>query len=269
VQVELGRHDGLRIQRRAHGVLLLTIDRPDRHNALDESLLDFLCHIWTDIHRDPETRVVVVTGEGASFSAGADLGDEANLAVAYDDVVKNMTYASDLVNNMLSCEKPIIAAINGPAAGAGLTIALLSDVPMMAADARFTDAHARIGLAAGDHAAMLWPLACGMANAKYYLMTADFVDAQDALRLGLVSKVFPRDILLSEALALAERLATGSQTAIRFTKRALNQWLRVAQPTFELSLAFEMLNMFGPDAKEGMQAFIEKRRPAFPSAWPS
>ena len=127
-----------------------------------------------------------------------------------------------------------------------------------------TDGHLRIGVAAGDHAAAIWPLLCGMAKAKYYLLTSDFIDGREAERIGLVSKAVPADDVLPEALAIAERLATGPREATLLTKRALNHWLRQALPNFEASLAYEMLNFLGPDAAEGLAALRERRRPEFP-----
>ena len=136
---------------------------------------------------------------------------------------------------------------------------------MIAEDARFTDGHIRLGVGAGDHAAIVWPILCGMAKAKYYLMTADFIDGKEAERIGLVSKAVPADQLMDEALRVAAQLAMGPQMAIRWTKRSLNHWIRQAIPIFESSLAFEMLNFFGDDVIEGSRAIQEKRAPVFPS----
>ncbi len=167
---------------------------------------------------------------------------------------------------MLACEKPIITAINGTAVGAGLAVALLADISIVAEDARITDGHARLGVSAGDHAAIIWPLLCGMAKAKYYLMTADFIDGREAERLGLVSLCTPRAELMECALSVAARLGQGSQTAIRATKSSLNNWMRMAGPIFDNSLAQEMLCFLGADAKEGLDALRARRAPNFPSA---
>jgi enoyl-CoA hydratase len=119
---------------------------------------------------------------------------------------------------------------------------------------------------AGDHAAILWPLLCGMAKAKYYLLTSDFIDGKEAERIGLVSLCVPAEALLPKALEVAEKLALGSQQAIRWTKRSLNNWLRMAGPIFDQSIALEMLTFMGEDVREGLQAIREKRAPRFPSA---
>ena len=145
-------------------------------------------------------------------------------------------------------------------------MALLADVSIIAEEARLTDGHARLGVAAGDHAAIVWPLLCGMAKAKYYLMTAEFIDGREAERIGLVSLCTPRAELMGRALAVATSLAQGSQAAIRATKKALNNWMRVAGPIFDNSLALEMLNFLGADAREGLEALRAKRKPDFPSA---
>jgi enoyl-CoA hydratase len=208
-----------------------------------------------------------VTGAGGrAFSAGGDLTWIAETAGDPQKVAGTMKEAGDIVFKMLACEKPIISAINGVAVGAGLAVALMADISIMAEEARITDGHVRLGVSAGDHSVILWPLLCGMAKAKYYLMTAEFVDGKEAERIGLVSLCVPRAQLMDKALATADRLATGSQSAIRLTKRSLNNWLRHFQPAFDASLAMEMLCFLGDDVKEGVAALMEKREPRFPSA---
>jgi enoyl-CoA hydratase len=138
-------------------------------------------------------------------------------------------------------------------------------VSIISETARFTDGHTRLGVAAGDHAAIVWPLLCGMAKAKYYLLTADFIDGREAERIGLVTMCLPPDQVLPKALDVADRLARGSQLAVRWTKRALNNWLRQAGPIFDQSLALEMLSFSYPDVHEGVKAIREKRTPVFPS----
>ena len=182
-------------------------------------------------------------------------------------VASNMKEASDIVYNMINLDKPVVSAINGVAVGAGLAVALLADVSIASENARFTDGHVRLGVAAGDHAALIWPLLCGMAKAKYYLLTCDFLDGKEAERIGLVSMVVPHEELMPTATEVAQKLASGPQSAIRWTKHALNQWLRMAGHTaFDYSLAVEMLGFFGDDVKEGLQALQQRRDPSFPSA---
>jgi enoyl-CoA hydratase/carnithine racemase len=248
------------------GIALITMNRPEVYNATNARLHYELGRIWLEIGADAEVRVAVITGAGTAFSAGGDfdliegfLGNP--LAVA-----STMQEASDIVYNILNLDKPVISAINGIAVGAGLAVALMADISIASEQARFTDGHIRLGVGAGDHSVIIWPLLCGMARAKRYLLTADFLDAREAERIGLVSMVVPHDRLLSTALEFAHKLATGPQPAIRWTKRALNQWLRVMGPAFDYSLATEMLGFFGPDVQEGLQALREKRPPDFPTA---
>jgi enoyl-CoA hydratase len=165
---------------------------------------------------------------------------------------------------MIECDTPIVSAINGVAVGAGLAVALMADISIIDEAAKLTDGHTRLGVAAGDHAVAIWPLLCGMAKAKYYLLTSDFIDGREAERIGLVSKAVPADEVLPEALAIAERLALGPREATMLTKRALNHWLRQALPNFEASLAYEMLNFLGPEAAEGIAALRGRRSPDFP-----
>jgi enoyl-CoA hydratase len=260
------RYPGLRAERLDHGVLLLTIDRPERYNATDGPLHRALGQVWRDVHDDPDVRVAVLTGAGQAFSAGGDLDWITEQVGDYARTAEVLREAADLVRNMVECEKPIVSAINGVAVGAGLAAALMADISIIAEDARLTDGHVRLGVAAGDHAALVWPLLCGMAKAKYYLLTADFLDGREAERIGLVSKAVPAADVLPTALDVAERLARGPQDAIRFTKRSLNHWLHQAMPHFEASLGLEMLTFLGPDAAEGVAALREKRPPSFPSA---
>jgi enoyl-CoA hydratase len=256
----------LRFDREADGVLLVTIDRPEALNAANERLHWELSRVWLTIDADPDTRVALVTGAGKAFSAGGDLGMVERMARDPQARDQAMREAADIVYNMVNLDKPVVSAINGVAVGAGLVVALLADISIMAETARFTDGHTRLGVVAGDHAAMLWPLLCGMAKAKYYLLTSDFVDGREAERLGLVSLCVPADRLMDTAREVAGRLGRGAQPALRWTKRALNNWLRQAGPIFDQSLALEMLSFTEPDVLEGVKAIREKRPPRFPSA---
>jgi enoyl-CoA hydratase len=261
--VDDSSYQRLIVERRDHGVVLLTLSNPGKLNATDAVLHAELARVFRDVDDDPAIRAVVVTGEGKAFSAGGDLAWIAGQVGSYEQTMRVMREAGDIVRTMIDCDTPIIAAINGVAVGAGLAVALMSDISIIDEAARFTDGHMRLGVAAGDHAVAIWPLLCGMAKAKYYLLTSDFIDGREAERIGLVSKAVPGEQVLPEALALAERLAQGPRDAIRFTKRSLNHWLRQALPNFEASLAYEMLNFLGPDSAEGLDALQTKRTPEF------
>lgn len=245
------------------GVLVITINRPHTLNATDEVLHRQLADVWREVSRDPAVRVAVITGAGRAFSAGGDLGMIEAATGDFTGVTMLMREARDLVQGLIDCEKPVVSAINGTAVGAGLVIGLLADISIIAEDARFTDGHLRLGVAAGDHAALLWPLLCGLAKAKYYLLTSEFIDGREAERIGLVSKCVPADRLMDEAVAVAARLADGPQMALRWTKRALNGWLQAGNPLFEASLGYEMLSFLGEEAAEGVRALREKRKPDF------
>ena len=264
-----GDYEQLTLSRRDNGVLLITIDRPEKYNAADEGMHSELARIWLDVAKDPETRVAVITGAGKAFSAGGDLAMVERMAGDYERVSLMLSEMSELVYNIINCDKPIVSAINGVAVGAGTVAALLADVSIAAEDARIGDGHVKLGVAAGDHAAIIWPLLIGMAKARYYLLTGEMVTGVEAERIGLVAKALPRDQVLDEALRVADALATGSQQAIRLTKRTLNNWLRTAGPTFDQSAAYEMLTFLGPDVVEGYTALREKRAPRFPSAYPA
>lgn len=254
----------LRFDRRPNGVLLVTLDRPPV-NATDERLHWELTEVWKTIGDDPAARVALVTGAGKAFSAGGDLSLLEGMAGNAAAVSRTLREAADIVYNMINLEKPIVSAINGVAVGAGLAVALMADISIIADTARLTDGHLRLGVGAGDHAAIIWPLLCGMAKAKYYLMTAEFLDGREAERIGLVSLCAPAAELMDRAWAVANRLAEGPQNAVRLTKRALNGWLRVASPIFDSSLAYEMLNFMEADVQEGIAALKEKRAARFPS----
>src|SRR5438445_12977771 len=231
----------LLFDRRPNGVVLITINRPEVMNATNARLHWELTQRWLTIDAAPAARVALVTGAGRAFSAGGDLSLVEEMAGNAAAATRTMREASDLVYNIINLDKPVVSAINGTAVGAGLVVALMADVSIIAETARFTDGHTRLGVAAGDHAAILSPLLCGMAKAKYYLLTADFIDGREAERIGLVSMCVPPDQLMAEAFDVANRLAQGSQLSIRRTKRALNNWLRQARPHVDQSLALELL----------------------------
>ena len=264
--MDYGEYRHLAFDPRPTGVLLITINRPDVLNATNERLHWELTQVWRTVDADPAARVALITGAGRAFSAGGDLGMVEATAGNPAAVARTLREASDLVYNMLDLDKPVVSAINGVAVGAGLVVALLADVSIAAEDARLTDGHTRLGVAAGDHAAIIWPLLCGMAKARYYLLTSDFLDGREAERIGLVSLCVPAARLMDTAWDVATRLARGSQPSIRWTKRALNNWLRQAGPIFDQSLALEMLSFMNPDVLEGVRAIRERREPEFPSA---
>ncbi len=241
------------------GILELTLTKDKRLNAADASMHRDLAYVWRDIALDSNVSAVLVRGSGKAFSAGGDfnlieemINDDAALARVWKE-------ARDLVYNLINCSKPVVSAIRGPAVGAGLAVALLADVSIAAGSAKILDGHTKLGVAAGDHAAIIWPLLCGMAKAKYYLMTNAPIDGYEAERIGLVSLAVDDEELDERAFTVARQLAQSSPSAIRWTKYALNNWLRSAGPTFDASLALEFMGFRQPDIKEGLAAVREKR----------
>lgn len=245
------------------GVLTVTFPNPDDLNRVTEIGHRELAELWPVADRDPSVRVVLLRSEGHAFSAGGDYEMISNLV---DDAAihrRVMREARDLVRNMVEFSKPVVSAIQGPAVGAGLAAALLADIPVAARSAKIIDGHTSIGVAAGDHAAIIWPLLVGMAKAKFLLMTNEPVDGAEAERIGLVSKVVDDDELDEYTRSLAAQLARGSAEALSATKHTLNHWLRGAYPAFDASLAYEFLGFTSADAREGLEAAKEKRPPSF------
>jgi enoyl-CoA hydratase len=223
-----------------------------------------MARLWLDIDRDPETRVAILRGAGRGFSAGGDLAMVEEMTRDFAVRARVWREAKDLVYNLINCSKLIVSAMHGPAVGAGLVCGLLADISIAARTARIIDGHTRLGVAAGDHAAIIWPLLCGMAKAKYYLLLCESISGEEAERLGLVSLTCEESELQAKALEVARKLAAGAQTALRWTKYSLNNWLRMAGPAFDASLALEVLGFSGPEAKEGVASHREKRAPKFP-----
>jgi enoyl-CoA hydratase len=253
---------GLSFDRPVDGVLRITLDGPGL-NAVGPEVHREIADVWLAVDRDPASRVALLQGAGRAFSSGGsfDLLD----AMINDYAVRTrvMREARDLVFNVINCSKPIVSAIHGPAVGAGLVVGLLADISVVARSARIIDGHTRLGVAAGDHAAICWPLLCGMAKAKYYLLTCDSLTGEEAERIGLVSLCVDDDQVHQRALAVAASLARGSQSAIRWTKHTLNHWYRGQSAVLDASLAYEFYGFGGPDVREGLASHAEKRSARF------
>ncbi|MFN2581949.1 MAG: enoyl-CoA hydratase/isomerase family protein [Candidatus Dormibacteria bacterium] len=258
-----GAFPSLQFERPHDGVLVIVLSSAGRLNAVSGSMHSELVEVWRAIDDDPQTRSVVVRGAGGTFSSGGDFDLIDQIRADFDVRARVLRETRDLVYNVVNCSKPIVSAMDGVAVGAGLVIGLLADVSIVSPTVRIIDGHTRLGVAAGDHAAILWPLLCGMAKAKYYLLTCDPITGEEAERIGLVSLCVPEDDLHDRALTVARRLADGSESAIRWTKQALNNWLRLAGPAFDNSAALEFLGFTGPDAAEGVAARRQKREARF------
>ena len=260
-------YQSLVFARHPNGVLEIVMGAAKSANGkiatADARMHEEMARVWLDVDKDPTVRVAVIRGEGKGFSAGGDLSLVEDMARNVQTRTRVWREARDLVYNIINCSKPIVSAMHGPAAGAGLVIGLLADISIAAKDARLVDAHTRLGVAAGDHAAIVWPLLCGMAKAKYYLMLCESVSGEEAERIGLISLTTDASDLLPKAFEVANKLALGSQTAIRWTKYSLNNWLRMAGPIFDTSLALEFMGFAGSDVLEGVSALRDKRGPQF------
>ena len=252
----------LTFDRPSEKVLRITLDGPGL-NSVSHAVHRQLADVWLTVDRDATTNVVLLQGAGKAFSAGGSFELIDGLLHDYAARLQIMREARDLVFNVISCSKPIVSAMHGPAVGAGLAAGILADVSVVSRTARLIDGHTRLGVAAGDHAAICWPLLCGMAKAKYYLLTCDELTGEEAERIGLVSLCVEDDQVQDRSLEVAATLATGAQSAIRWTKHTLNHWYRVMAPAFDASLAYEFYGFGGPDAVEGLAAHREKRAPRF------
>ena len=258
--------DALTFSNPADGVLQITLEGPGL-NSVGPDKHRQLADVWLKIDRDPEVRVALITGAGRGFSSGGSFELIDSMMSDYGRSLEVLREARDLVLNVINCSKPVVSAMWGPAVGAGLVAGLLADVSVVGTNARIIDGHTRLGVAAGDHAAICWPMLCGMAKAKYYLLTCRDLSGAEAERIGLVSLCVDdtdgHEPVLEEALAVAIELSNGAQQAIRWTKRTLNNAYRMFEPSFDASVAYEFLGFMGPDAAEGLASHKEKRPPDF------
>jgi len=263
--MDYSEYKELKIARLEPGILEIVMRaEPGKLSVTNARMHAELARIWLDVDRDPETRVAILRGEGRGFSAGGDLTMVEEMTRDFAVRARVWREARDLVYNLINCSKMVVSAMHGPAVGAGLVAGMLADISIAAKNARLIDGHTRLGVAAGDHAAIVWPLLCGMAKAKYYLLLCEQVSGEEAERIGLISMACEENQLQEKSLEVARKLAGGAQTALRWTKSSLNNWLRMAGPSFDASLAYEMLGFTGPEAKEGVASHREKRAPKFP-----
>jgi len=246
------------------GVATLTLNRPERRNAAHEAMHRELEDVFRDVGEDDDIRAIVLTGAGDAFCAGGDASsmdsgefNPTGPRIPFDGVRR-------LINHILDVEQPIIAAVNGDAAGLGATLALFCDVTYVAEAARIGDTHVKMGLVAGDGGAVIWPMLVGMARAKQYLFTGDWISGREAERIGLVNFALPVEEVLPEATAFARRLADGATMAIRWTKYSMNKILRdQVNLALDTSMFLEAATMGTGDLQEAARAFLEKRPPKF------
>ncbi|AKU14510.1 enoyl-CoA hydratase [Azoarcus sp. CIB] len=266
--MDYSRYTNLKVELHDHGIAEVILGEPGKLPAADAAGHGELADIWRDLDRDPAVSVIVVRGQDKGFSAGGTLDLVAAMVDEFEHRARVWKEARDIVYNMINCSKVIVSAINGPAVGGGLAVALLADISIAAKNARLIDGHTRLGVAAGDHAAIIWPLLCGMAKAKLHLLLSNEISGEEAERIGLVSMAVEAEVLRDTAFDVARKLAAGPQTALRWTKHSLNNWLRQAGPIFDNSVALEMLGFTGPEVREGLAAVRERRTPNFPAGSP-
>jgi enoyl-CoA hydratase len=253
-------YEFLKVEPGTDRVLRITMNRPEKLNASGEIGHAEQGRIWREFDADPEMNVALITGAGRAFCAGGDI-KEGNGPLPVDT-----RDGRTLVRSMIACRKPIVSAINGVAVGGGLAIALLADISIASERALLIDGHVRLGLAAGDHAALVWPLAIGMARAKYHLLLGNRITGREAAEIGLVGQCVPHEDLMSTANEIATRLAKGPQFALQGTKAALNDWYLHNMGIFEHSLYVEAHSATLPDAEAGIRAVREGTEPVFPGA---
>ncbi|MBM3554014.1 MAG: enoyl-CoA hydratase/isomerase family protein [Alphaproteobacteria bacterium] len=244
-------------------ILKVILDSPPM-NAVSDDLHHDLSRVFDAVQRDRESEIVILTGAGKAFCAG---GDAAWMQTMIDTPNEFRGIASDakrIVFSLLELEKPIICRLNGAAAGLGATIALLCDIVIAAEGALIGDPHVKMGFVAGDGGAVIWPQLIGYARAKEFLMTGEMLSAERAERIGLVNYVVPAAELDAKVDAMADRLANGAGLAIRWTKTVANIPLRrLAHELMDASVAYEMMSNLSADHQEAVNAFREKRKPAF------
>jgi enoyl-CoA hydratase len=212
-------------------VRLVELNRPEQLNAMSEELHTGLMSVWDEAAAEPEARVIVLTGRGRAFSAGGNLDTMTRVQRDSAFRERQVDEARGIITGLLRCPLPVIAAVNGPAVGLGCSLALLSDLVLIADDAYIADPHVQVGLVAGDGGAFVLPLLVGLTRAKELLFLGDRVSAEDAVRLGIANRAVPGDKLMDEAMDLARRLAALPVQALRETKRAVNRHLEQALDT--------------------------------------
>lgn len=266
--IDYSRYTYLKFERPKPRLLEVVLSQPGKLNAVTADGHRELADIWRDIERDTSIDVVLLRGDGGVFSAGGDMRLVEGIHGDWNTRMRAWKEASDIVYNVINCQKLTVAAIEGVAVGAGLAAALMTDITVVGKKARIIDGHTKLGVAAGDHSAIIWPLLIGMAKAKYYLMLCETLYGEEAERMGLVSLAVDDDKVIEQARIVCDKLLAGAQVATRFTKHALNNWLRMAGPTFDASLALEFMGFGGPELAEGHRAIVEKRKPNFPKDSP-
>jgi enoyl-CoA hydratase/carnithine racemase len=248
-------------------IATVTINRPERRNAMNKRLIREMQTIWRDLADDPAVLAILLTGAGSYFSVGGDVKEMAERPggdFMDPGEVHDPSHGRRLISNILELDKPVVCAINGDAVGLACTIALFSDITVASETARIGDPHVKVGLVAGDGGTIIWPMLLGVSRAKEFLMRGMLVNGKDAERIALVNYALPADQVLDKARGIARELADGASWAIRWTKMSINKEIKQrANLTLDLAHAMEMLTLPMQDHREATKAFKEKRKPAF------
>lgn len=248
-------------------IATVTLNRPEALNAVNVELHRELERIWPAIDVDPDIDAVIVTGAGKAFSSGGDVKRMAARAGTHEGLLHALNTPQGtrrVINGLLDMQQPVIAAVNGDVTGLGATIALMCDITVIAEEARIGDTHVLAGLVAGDGGAVIWPLLVGPQKAKEFLMTGRLIKGREAAELGLANYVRPADEVMAKARELAEQIVRQPKWAVRWTKLAVNKWLKhQVNLVLDSGLGYEIATLFTEDHKEAATAFAEKRKPQF------
>ena len=260
------------LQQRDGPVLTVTLNMPEKRNPVsDPAMVDALCGVMQAADQDIGVRVVILTGAGSAFSSGGDLKamakpDNGGLRASLPaQTRRNYRYGIQRLPLMFQAlEVPVVAAVNGPAIGAGCDLACMCDVRVAAQSARFAESFVKLGITPGDGGAWLLPRIIGFSRATELALTGEMIDADEALAIGLVSHVVPDDQLLDHARAIADKIAANPAHATRMTKRLLREAQNASLANIlEMSAAMQALAHATADNQEAIDAFIERRKPAF------
>lgn len=244
--------------------ITVTMNRPDQLNAMTWQMHEEASRLFYDLGMDHSIDVVIFTGAGRAFSAGGDIVGMRQMYEEPELFDRSIQEAKKVVFGILDCEKIIIAKVNGDAVGLGATMALFCDVIFAADHARFGDPHVKVGLAAGDGGAVIWPQAIGYARAKEYLLTGDLINAKDAAAMGLINHAVPAEELDARVDAFAKKIGSGAMKSIKYTKTVINVGLKqLAHSMMDSCMAYEALTNHSEDHVEAITAFEQKRKPKF------
>jgi enoyl-CoA hydratase/carnithine racemase len=248
-----------------NNVQIITLNRPEKKNAFNNEMIDAWVASLEEAKCNDNVNVVVITGTGDAFCSGGDVGNmngKKSTPLDSKNVLWENIHRIPLL--LKEIDKPVIAAINGVAVGAGLDMALMADFRTMADTAKVNEGYVKVGLIPGDGGSYFLPRIVGQSKAYELLWTGDFIDSQEALRIGLINQVYPKEVFMEKTLELAERIASGPQVAIRMIKRSVRQSLNLElEPALDLISSHMAIIKETEDHKEGVSAFLEKRKPHF------